>query len=196
MNTERLQYECLIAAAGLSSRMGEWKAMLPFGKSGQTILDCSIANALTSTSRVILVTGYRGEELFERYKNHHRIKIVHNPDYKKGLFSSLQAGVKHVTSDYLFISHGDMPLIPKDVFINLQANKGNDIIFPCYQGKAGHPVLLSRHYYQHILNAPVDSRMKSLLTALPHRFISVNTNAIHLDIDTPQAYQYLCNKVL
>ncbi|MET4695630.1 molybdenum cofactor cytidylyltransferase [Endozoicomonas lisbonensis] len=196
MNTKLHQCECLIAAAGLSSRMGQWKAMLPFGEPDQTILDCSIANALNCVSRVILVTGYRGEELFERYTNNKRIQIVHNPDYKKGLFSSLQSGIQQATSDHLFITHGDMPFIPEEVFINLFANKGDDIVFPVYQEKAGHPVLLNRRYYQHILNAPVESRMKSLLTALPHRFISVNTHSVHLDIDTPQQYQYLCNKAL
>ncbi|KEQ13419.1 hypothetical protein GZ77_13630 [Endozoicomonas montiporae] len=170
--------------------------MLPFGASNQTILDCSIANALNCVSNVILVTGHRGEELFERYKNNKRIQIIHNPDYKKGLFSSLQTGIQQATSDYLFISHGDMPFISEEVFSLLYNNRADDILFPSYQGKAGHPVLLNHRYYDYILNAPVDSHMKSLLTALPHRFISVNTNRVHLDIDTPQQYQYLCNKAL
>ena len=51
--------DCIITAAGLSSRMGQWKMMLPWEQG--TILDTSIKNALQFCSRIILVTGYRGE---------------------------------------------------------------------------------------------------------------------------------------
>ncbi|NGD67297.1 NTP transferase domain-containing protein, partial [Serratia marcescens] len=50
--------DCIITAAGLSSRMGQWKMMLPWQQG--TILDTSIKNALQFCSRIILVTGYRG----------------------------------------------------------------------------------------------------------------------------------------
>ncbi|WP_419831933.1 NTP transferase domain-containing protein [Endozoicomonas atrinae] len=114
--------DCLITAAGLSSRMGRWKMMLPFSSrdpnresnkeldGSETILDCSIANALCFCQRVILVTGYRGEEIHSRYENHPRIKLVHNPSYSLGLFSSIQTGISHCETDYLFITHGDMRL--------------------------------------------------------------------------------------
>ncbi len=55
--------DCIITAAGLSSRMGQWKMMLP--RQQGTILDTSIKNALQFCSRIILVTGYRGNELHE-----------------------------------------------------------------------------------------------------------------------------------
>ncbi|MDE8740011.1 NTP transferase domain-containing protein, partial [Escherichia coli] len=50
--------DCIITAAGLSSRMGQLKMMLPWEQG--TILDTSIKNALQFCSRINLVTGYRG----------------------------------------------------------------------------------------------------------------------------------------
>ncbi len=61
---ERL--DCVMPAAGLSSRMGDWKLMLPYQQ--YTILDASIENALSFCRRVILVVGYRGAELIEKYR--------------------------------------------------------------------------------------------------------------------------------
>ena len=66
--------DCIITAAGLSSRMGQWKMMLPWQQG--TILDTSIKNALQFCSRIILVTGYRGNELHERYANQSNITII------------------------------------------------------------------------------------------------------------------------
>ncbi|MDS6632108.1 NTP transferase domain-containing protein [Klebsiella michiganensis] len=48
--------------AGLSSRMGKWKMMMPWGEG--TILDSALASALAFCDRVVLVTGFRGDELY------------------------------------------------------------------------------------------------------------------------------------
>ncbi len=64
----RERCDCLITAAGLSSRMGAWKLMLPYRQS--TILDESLKNALVLCDRIILVVGHRADELISRYANH------------------------------------------------------------------------------------------------------------------------------
>lgn len=92
--------DCIITAAGLSSRMGQWKMMLPWQQG--TILDTSIKNALQFCSRIILVTGYRGNELHERYANQSNITIIHNPDYAQGLLTSVKAAVLRGANRTLF----------------------------------------------------------------------------------------------
>lgn len=92
--------DCIITAAGLSSRMGQWKMMLPWQQG--TILDTSIKNALQFCSRIILVTGYRGNELHERYANQSNITIIHNPDYAQGLLTSVKAAVPAVKQNIVF----------------------------------------------------------------------------------------------
>ncbi|MDA6076735.1 NTP transferase domain-containing protein [Edwardsiella anguillarum] len=100
--------EGIITAAGLSSRMGQWKMMLPYR--GGTLLDASINNALGFCQQIILVVGFRADELLQRYGDHPRIRTVVNLDYRSGLFSSVRCGAAAVQSDYCFISHGDIPV--------------------------------------------------------------------------------------
>ncbi|OED43268.1 molybdenum cofactor cytidylyltransferase [Endozoicomonas sp. (ex Bugula neritina AB1)] len=186
--------DCLITAAGLSSRMGSWKMMLPFGRNDETILDCSIANALRFCQRVILVTGHRGDEIQQRYQHHSRITQVHNHQYSLGLFTSIQAGVSRCDTDYLFITHGDMPLVVSEIYSSLWEQRGSDTLFPIdhvSSQQAGHPVLLHRSRFEDILEASPSTRMKSLLLKRAHRYIEVSSDAIHQDIDTPDRYQQL-----
>lgn len=191
--------DCLIPAAGLSSRMGDWKLMLPANDRGDTILDLSITHALSFCRLVVLVTGYRGKELAQRYHRHPRIKLVHNHGYNKGMFSSIRTGIKSTTMDYLFITHGDMPFIDRSVFAQLWQHRQKDTLFPVFADKTGHPVLLHKSSFQLIQQTPSPVKMKELLTSMPYRTITVNSPAIHLDIDTPAAWQkhlgkQLCSK--
>ncbi|WP_419831931.1 hypothetical protein [Endozoicomonas atrinae] len=87
-----------------------------------------------------------------------------------------------------------MPLIPPTVFSELWRQRDFDTLFPVVSTvdeQPGHPVLLHHSVFEAVLNAPSHSRMRSLLMAGPHRFISVGTDAIHQDIDTPERYQQL-----
>ena len=173
--------------------------MLPFHKKSktnpddQTILDRSITNSLNFCQRVILVTGHRGDELTHRYQHHERIKVVHNTNYATGLFSSIQVGMHHAEQDYLFITHGDMPFIPSAVFSRLWQNRKRDILFPCFQGKPGHPVLLHKSSFNRVLNSPASCQMKVLLRSMPHRLLPVDESSIRQDIDTREVYEKLCS---
>ncbi len=66
-------------------------------------------------SRIILVTGYRGNELHERYANQSNITIIHNPDYAQGLLTSVKAAVPAVQTEHCFLTHGDMPTLTIDI---------------------------------------------------------------------------------
>ncbi|STI34584.1 CTP:molybdopterin cytidylyltransferase [Escherichia coli] len=94
--------DCIITAAGLSSRMGQWKMMLPWQQG--TILDTSIKNALQFCSRIILVTGYRGNELHERYANQSNITIIHKPRLCPG-FTNIRQGRSTRSANRTLFSH-------------------------------------------------------------------------------------------
>jgi len=173
-------------AAGLSSRMGRWKMMLPYGES--TILDTAIENALGFCHRVVLVTGHRGNELHARYQNDSRILLVNNPDYLQGMFSSVQAGIRHVKGQHMFMALGDMPCIHSWVYAALWQERGEFTLIPrSYQGK-GHPVLLPASLMEQVIRAEADQSMKTIIQAGDYRFLEVGERAIHYDIDTPEEY--------
>ncbi|PJE77953.1 Molybdenum cofactor cytidylyltransferase [invertebrate metagenome] len=199
--------DCMIMAAGLSSRMGQWKMMLPFfpmvlpHQPTETILDISIKNALKFCRRVILVTGYRGSELAYRYRTNPRVIIVHNSDYQKGLFSSIKKGLSAIKTEHLFITHGDMPFISYDVFSALWQHKQTCTLFPIYDPigqqssshtrSSGHPVLIHCQIFSTIMSADDSIGMKKTLCAHPYKILNVHSNSIYKDIDTPKDYHSL-----
>lgn len=190
----REQCDCIITAAGLSSRMGAWKMMLPYGSG--TILDASLKNALAFCSRIILVVGHRGAELAACYGNRPDILIVHNPDYEQGLGSSIRCALAASDADYLFISHGDLPCIPRYVYHQLWLARGGEVLFPTWQGEAGHPVLLPKSLARELAAAPVQQSVRRWLQGHPHRMVPVDSPAILFDVDTPERYQALLGGII
>lgn len=184
----RVDVDCIITAAGLSSRMGQWKMMLPY-KQG-TILDASIENARQFCRRLILVAGFRADELIERYKNDADILVVVNDNYKQGLFSSLQCAARQITHDYCFITHGDIPCLSYDVFYQLWHKRGPYTLFPCYQGNGGHPVLVPAARLRESLDHQAGS-MREFLLSGEYRYLNICDSSILFDVDTPEAYQEL-----
>lgn len=181
--------DCVMPAAGLSSRMGQWKMMLAYRH--HTILDQSIENALKFCQRVILITGYRSDELRHRYSNHPQIKLVENKHYQQGLFSSMQLGVSYVESDYFFICHGDMPCIDKGIYQAMWQHRSELCVFPGNQDCWGHPALIPSSLITQIMSkSPIDS-MRPILQTHGITFLHKADPAIHFDVDTQEAYKQL-----
>lgn len=180
--------QCVMLAAGLSSRMGKWKMVMPWGAG--TILDSALASALSFCDRVVLVTGFRGDELRAYYQDHPRIEIVHNPGYEAGMFSSVQRGVAAITSQRFFLALGDMPEVSPGVYRALWSNAERDIcLIPGYDRGKGHPILLPEQASALIKNAPQGATMKDIIRQLDTRVILVEVQGIHWDVDTPVDYE-------
>ncbi|MGL1957547.1 MAG: NTP transferase domain-containing protein [Colwellia sp.] len=185
-----IDLDCIMPAAGLSSRMGEWKLMLPYKDS--TIVETSVKNALSVCSRVILVAGYRADDLVEKMIGYPNVDIVINENYQQGMFSSIQQGLKHVTSDYFFIAHADMPCINHDVFHKLWQAKTQGSVFPGDENCSGHPVLIDSTLKAAVLKEADSASMKTILKRFSMRYLNLTNKAIHFDVDTPAAYEKLC----
>lgn len=187
-----MDINCLIPAAGYSSRMGKWKIALPYKNS--TIIENSIDNALQTCNKIIIVTGYRSEELVKLVQKTPSVVTTINETFENGMFSSIQTGVRLVESEWFFITMGDMPDINEKIYKSLlKARDDNteifDIIRPIYQGKRGHPVLLHKKTIQTILEEPVSSEMKNIFTNFRVLDIEMNLPDTFLDIDTPEEYR-------
>ena len=83
----------VVAAAGLSSRMGAFKPLLPFD--GTTVIRRCIANLRDAgASEIVVVTGHRGEELAAHLRGSGVI-IAHNDRYEETqMFDSLCIGLR------------------------------------------------------------------------------------------------------
>lgn len=182
--------ECIILAAGLSRRMGKWKMMMPWGAG--TILDSALDSALSFCDRVVLVTGFRGDELRSYYQEHPKIDVVFNPDYRDGMFSSIQRGVASITSSRFFLALGDMPEVKPSVYRTLWQHREDGVcLIPGYDRGKGHPVLLPEKAIAMIKHAPEGATLKDIIHQLGTHVVPVSEQGIHWDVDTPAQYEAL-----
>jgi len=181
--------EAVILAAGASRRMGEWKMILPFA--GKTIIENSVYQALAVCSKVILVAGYRCQELKKLFAAEKRVMVAVNDDYERGMFSSVKLGTGAVSSEWFFIGLGDMPLVKPETYRLLMKYKGTDAVIPKYHGKKGHPLLLSPRVKEAIINYKKESTLREVLADFPNLLIPVAAENILIDIDNLKDYKTL-----
>jgi molybdenum cofactor cytidylyltransferase len=144
----------LLIAAGFSKRMGDFKPLMDYNNNPFIVLITK--KLLDVCENVTIVTGHKSIEVentikFAFIENNlfPRVKIVINPDYEKGMFSSLQTGLRELTdSDWVLFHFVDQPFHKEKFykeFIN-QIDEEYDWIQPMHDGKEGHPVI-----FNHIL---------------------------------------------
>ena len=89
---KRGRIAALVLAAGYSSRMGDFKPLLPLGRStvAQEVVE-RFHRAGIEDVRVI--AGHRADEL-GTVVDRLGVRKIFNADYDRGMFTSVQAGVK------------------------------------------------------------------------------------------------------
>ncbi|MCE2396474.1 nucleotidyltransferase family protein [Candidatus Poribacteria bacterium] len=190
----------IILAAGLSTRMGESKQLLPFGDS--TIIETVIDNLLGSKlNEVIVVVGHEAEKV-QAHIQHKPVKIAFNPDYQEGMLTSAQCGVRSISAsaDAFAMTLVDLPLITPDL-VNLvidtyvQAESG--IAVPSYNYRRGHPVIFHRRYAADLLALDEDSGgVRSLFKKYKDdiHYVTVDTDRVLTDIDYRTDYEEALRK--
>ncbi|HYW82995.1 MAG TPA: NTP transferase domain-containing protein [Spirochaetia bacterium] len=177
--------ECLVPGAGRSQRMGTWKPAIAFGES--TIIQTVVSRSLQVCAGVVLVTGYRGAELALLFRDAPRVRLVENPDWPRGMFSSIRRGVEHVRAAKFFVMLGDMPWTPPEVYRALLQYAAADFVFPVFDGRRGHPVLCTARVKEEVLRAdPAAGSMKEIASRLTVQELPWKDDSIHRDIDTAE----------
>ncbi len=182
----------IILAAGMSTRMGQLKQLLPLG--GRAAIEWIAEVVGRRLDEVVVVLGHRAAEIAPVLAAY-PVRWVINADYQTGMLSSMQCGVRAVdrTADYL-ICLGDQPRLSGAVVEQvLQARKqiGAGIIIPTANGKRGHPVLIRNTYRAKILGLPLDVGLNAVTRGHPEDTceLPVAEAAILTDMDTPADYQ-------
>jgi molybdenum cofactor cytidylyltransferase len=176
---------CVVPAAGRSSRMGEWKPLLPFRES--TIIQTVVQVAVTACGRVIIVAGYRGKELSALFDGQPGVTVAVNPDWEMGMFASIRVGAGKVDTQRFFVVLGDMPFIRPEVYGVLLQASAADAVFPVFDGRRGHPVLLGPLVREAVLAAdPRTGSMPTIISRFSVREMAWSDDSILRDIDTPE----------
>ena len=203
----RDMFDCVIAAAGASSRMRgtdgrpSLKPLLPFG--GSTLVETAVPAALDSGARVLLVLGNRGEDvaaLFEApaYRSvlaDGRLREIENPRWMEGMLVSIQAALPEVEGEAFFVSHADMPFISPESYRALAASRAvrraagmpEAATVASHEGRGGHPVLMPSAWIPGILGLGVGDSMRTFLSQRPRITVEMGLGALR-DVDTPEDY--------
>jgi CTP:molybdopterin cytidylyltransferase MocA len=156
----------VVLAAGFSSRMGAFKPLLPFG--GRTLIGHVAANLREAgVRRIHVVTGFNAEALAEELKTLGAVE-ARNPNFAKGMFSSVQAGVASLPAEVeaLLLSPVDVPLLRASSvarILRAAASRDSAIVYPTFRGERGHPPLIRRSLFDEILSGDGEGGLQALL---------------------------------
>jgi molybdenum cofactor cytidylyltransferase len=184
----------IVLAAGRSTRMGEANKLLA-DIGGTAMVRRVVEAVLASGARpVLVVTGHQGADVAAAIAGL-AVTPVANPDYATGLSSSLKAGVRSLPEDCdgVLVVLGDMPRISPEHLDRLiaafGAEEGAAVIVPVLAGRRGNPVLWPAVYFRELLQLEGDAGARRLFAvhAGAVREIDLGTNAIFVDVDTPEA---------
>ena len=193
--------ECIIPAAGASSRMGSWKLLLPWGHS--TIIETVVSNVLAAGLGVIVVAGYRGAELHDLLDGRPGVTVVDNHNWEEGMAGSVAGAIASLRSaassgsagEPFLVLPADMPWVGPELIRTLlaarTANDHNTVLFAACDGRAGHPVLIPASLIPAIQQLPKGARIRELLMAQPFSLVETGDPAVLQDIDTPEDYKKL-----
>lgn len=191
---KRKKVSCMILAAGKSTRMGQQKLLMPF--EGKTMIRSIVEKSLNSNSdQTLVVIGSHKEELTNELAEY-SVNLVENTKFEEGMLSSIQVGFVALHSEFeaVIVLLGDQPMVSEEVInrlISVFQKTAKGLIIPTFNGKRGHPVLISSKYQRSIqlLNPEIGLRDLFLKNSQDILEIEVPTNEVLKDIDTPEDYQ-------
>ena len=177
--------EGIILAAGFSRRAGVWKMALPL--KDRTVIEVAIMGMYPVVKRIIVVGGYNFKSLLKILEKYPKVTPVYNENFPLGMFTSVKKGVEKAEADRFFILPGDVPLVQTETYRKMIETEG-DIVVPVYQGKMGHPVLLSRQIKELLLQEENTSNLKEFINKMGFVEAQVDDPFIKMDIDTMEDY--------
>lgn len=191
----------IVLAAGLSSRMGRPKMLLPW--KGSTVIDQIIQTLVQSElGDILVVTGANRTEIEDAIK-FYSVRTVYNPDFENGsMLVSLQAGVKALPSNCcaFFVILGDQPFLKAGTInslLDLYYDQPGKIIIPSYKMRRGHPWLLDCSLKNEILDLVEPENLRDLLIRNESEieYLVVNDPEILEDMDSPDDYERIIREL-
>ena len=188
-----MQTAALIVAAGMSSRMGDFKPMLSIGS-------ITIAQRVVATFhqagilRIVMVTGFNAVTL-ERHLSGSGVIFLRNEAYETTqMFDSVKIGLEYLKGKCgrVLFTPVDIPLFTAGT-VRALLDSGAALACPVCQGETGHPILIASSLFDRIL---ADSGEQGLKGAVERcgtvmEKIPVDDPGTLHDADTPADYSAL-----
>ncbi|MEE0793891.1 MAG: NTP transferase domain-containing protein [Oscillospiraceae bacterium] len=183
----------VVVAAGMSSRMGDFKPMLSIGS-------ISVAQRVVATlkqagaARVVVVTGYNAEEL-ERHLASSGVVFLRNENYRTThMFDSALIGLRYLRDKcrQVLFTPVDIPLFTAAT-VDALLTSGAELACPVCGGTRGHPILMSANVIDRVLEDSGEGGLSGALSrcGVPMTLVEVDDPGILHDADTPEDYREL-----
>ena len=171
--------------------MGSPKALLRYRN--ESFLDTLIGLLGEHCNPVIVVLGAEAERI--RSGTSRDARFVVNPDYGRGMITSLQCGLRAVpaNAEAALFTLVDHPAVSPATVNALIAAPQTLVRVPRYRGKRGHPVWFRRELFDQFLAVGTGGNAGEVIRghAADTEFLDLDDPGITTDIDDAEAYRQL-----
>lgn len=192
---ESLKIGAVVLAAGLSSRMGRQKLLLPWEES--TVIEKVIDTLISSgVSEIVVVTG-RDAEQISKLLSVKNIQTVFNPEFANGnMVTSLVTGLRELQGkvDAALMVLGDQPQMQESTVRRVVEEwKRNPVslCIPSHQMRRGHPWVIPGKMWDNLFHLEPQQTMRDFIRMNEKdiRYVLADTPTILADLDTPEDYK-------
>ena len=188
-----MQIGAVIVAAGMSSRMGDFKPMLNIGS-------ISIAQRIVATlhqagvTKIAVVTGYNAP-LLERHLANSGLVFLRNENYATTqMFDSAKIGLSYMKDkcERILFTPVDVPLFTAMTVTELIESDA-DLCCPVCEGKTGHPLLIASSLVDALLADSGEGGLQGAIARCGAEMLQIpvkDPGVLH-DADTPADYKAL-----
>ena len=181
----------VITAAGMSTRMGDFKQLMKLGPHSliEHVVDIF---EQTHISEIVVVIGYRADEIMDALTNHN-VTFVYNEGYENTqMLTSVKLGLKAIQDkvDRVFFCPCDVAAFSVETVKRLADAEGL-VLLPSYEGRTGHPICLASSLIPVILEYEGSEGLKGAINSIditPVK-IEVYDEGILKDADTMADYE-------
>ena len=188
-----MQTGAVIVAAGMSSRMGDFKPMLNIGS-------ISIAQRIVATlqqagvTKIVMVTGYNAVTL-ERHLSNRGLIFLRNENYQSTqMFDSARIGLEYIRDkcDRLLFTPVDIPLFTSATVRRLTDCEA-ELACPVCGGERGHPIMIASRLVDIICDDHGEGGLKGAIERCGAEMteIPVEDAGVLHDADTPEDFRAL-----
>jgi len=190
----RLRIAAIVLAAGQSRRTGSINKLLVEIDGTPMIARVLDTVRGAEVDPVIVVLGHQPDRVRDALAGRD-VTLIENPDYAKGLSTSLARGLSVLTNnvDGVVVCLGDMPDVTTAHIERLieafAPDEGRDICVPTFNGKRGNPVLWARRYVDEMAHVAGDVGARHLIGEHADAVseVAMPDGGVLLDLDTPEA---------
>lgn len=183
----------VIVAAGMSSRMGDFKPMLNIGSI--SIAQRIVANFhQAGISKIAVVTGFKAP-ILEKHLANLGLVFLRNENYETThMFDSAKIGLEYMLGkcDRVLFTPVDIPLFTASTVTAL-LESGAKLACPVCSSHRGHPIMISCELLPDILAFEGSGGLRAALASCEAEMteVSVDDRGVLLDADTPDEYNAL-----